>query len=142
MTRLSSSQQINAITQPSNNVTVTNTNKYTNNNNTKISSGGVTVTTISPPRMQRPHSQGPLTLNTNQNSQVTVTPLQIPSPQSSNAVTVSSVYTGPISSGQVSVLTSNSNSGATQTIPVGSNTVLDSSSSQLAPVTSTMGSGK
>ncbi|EEZ99906.2 Protein melted-like Protein [Tribolium castaneum] len=138
MTRLSSSQQINAIPQPSSNVTVT--NKYINNN-TKISSGGVTVTTISPPRMQRPHSQGPLTLNTNQNSQVTVTPLQITSPQSPNAVTVSSVYTGPISSGQVSVLTSNSNSGVTQTIPVGSNTVLDSSSSQLTPVTSTMGSG-
>ncbi|XP_044268267.1 protein melted isoform X3 [Tribolium madens] len=138
MTRLSSSQQINAIPQPPSNVTVT--NKYINNN-TKISSGGVTVTTISPPRMQRPHSQGPLTLNTNQNSQVTVTPLQITSPQSSNAVTVSSVYTGPISSGQVSVLTSNSNSAVTQTIPVGSNTVLDSSSSQLTPITSTMGSG-
>jgi hypothetical protein len=78
MTRLSSSQQINAIayhpgvtsapSQPSNNVTVTSTNKYVGN--TKISSGGVTVTTISPPRMQRPHSQGPLTLSTNQNSQV------------------------------------------------------------------------
>jgi hypothetical protein len=78
MTRLSSSQQINAIayhpgvtsapSQPSNNVTVTSTNKYVGN--AKISSGGVTVTTISPPRMQRPHSQGPLTLSTNQNSQV------------------------------------------------------------------------
>jgi hypothetical protein len=73
---------------------------------------------------------------------VTITPLQITSPQGPNAVTVSSVYTGPISSGQVSVLTSNSHSGTTQTIPVGSNSVLDSSTSQLAPVTSAMGSGK
>lgn len=38
---------------------------------------------------------------------------------SSNSVTVSSVYTGPISSGQVSVLNSGSNSMVTQTIPVG-----------------------
>ncbi|RZC42728.1 melted [Asbolus verrucosus] len=156
MTRLSSSQQINAIayhsgitsapSQPSNNVTVTSTNKYSGINN-KISSGGVTVTTISPPRIQRPQSQGPLTLSTNQNSQVTITPLQITSSQNPNSVTVSSVYTGPISSGQVSVLTSNSNSAVTQTIPVGSNnvnslSVLESSSPQLTPtVTSAMGSG-
>ena len=57
-------------------------------------------------------------------------------------MTVSSVYTGPISSGQVSVLNTNANSGATQTISVGSNSLLDSSSSHLAPITSTMGSGK
>lgn len=72
MTRLSSSQQINFIPVPSSvvptpplsyNVIVTGTNKW-GIPNTKVSSGGVTVTTISPPRIPRPHSQGPLTLIT------------------------------------------------------------------------------
>lgn len=66
MTRLSSSQQINAIAVPptpplANNVIVTGTNKW-GIPNMRVLSGGVTVTTISQPRMQRPHSQGPLTL--------------------------------------------------------------------------------
>lgn len=70
MTRLSSSQQINALAgpSPSSNVTVTSTNKY--GVNSRISSGGVTITTGVPPRIQRPHSQGPLTLSTNHNNQV------------------------------------------------------------------------
>lgn len=80
MTRLSSSQQINvpvppvAVSTPtSSNVVVTN-NKWGIPNN-KVSSGGVTVTTISP-RIHRPHSQGPLTLLTpivsNHNSYVSL----------------------------------------------------------------------
>lgn len=83
MTRLSSSQQINNIpiahsstaTPPlSNNVIVTNTNKSVMPN-FRVLSGGVTVTTITQPRMQRPLSQGPLTLmsSSNQNYQVRLT---------------------------------------------------------------------
>lgn len=115
MTRLSSSQQINSIPVPpssaiaaptpplSNNVIVTGTNKW-GIPNMRVLSGGVTVTTISPPRMQRPLSQGPLihstpsSNHTNQNN-------------GSNAVTVSSVY-----SGQVNVLNS-----CTQNIQVSNN---------------------
>lgn len=83
MTRLSSSQQINSLPVPSsavptpplsNNIIVTGSSKWGIPNNNKVSSGGVTVTTISPPRIPRPHSQGPLTLITpmitNHNSQV------------------------------------------------------------------------
>ncbi|XP_031349483.1 protein melted-like isoform X2 [Photinus pyralis] len=74
MTRLSSSQQINVpvsnappVAAPvppplSNNVMITN-NKWVVPNS-RVSSGGVTVTTISPPRIHRPHSQGPMTLLT------------------------------------------------------------------------------
>lgn len=80
MTRLSSSQQINAVlghsgvvpTSPlSNNVVVGNSSKWPGSN-VRVSSGGVTVTTISPPRMQRPLSQGPLTLITNHTNQVKI----------------------------------------------------------------------
>lgn len=72
MTRLSSSQQINSLPVPSsvvptpplsNNIIVTGSSKWSIPNS-KVSSGGVTVTTISPPRIPRPHSQGPLTLIT------------------------------------------------------------------------------
>ncbi|CAH0555735.1 unnamed protein product [Brassicogethes aeneus] len=125
MTRLSSSQQINTLsnhsgTIPSNsNVIVTNSNKWTAVNN-HVSSGGVTVTTISPPKIQRPLSQGPLTFSNSQN-QSSVCPLLLTPPhlRNSNSVTVSSGYTGPISSGQVSVLTTGHNHVNTQTIPVG-----------------------
>lgn len=81
MTRLSSSQQINstavsslATTQvgipiPSlnNSVTVTSSGKWgiSNIGPTRVSSGGVTVTTISPPRLPRPQSQGPLSYSSN-----------------------------------------------------------------------------
>nr|XP_022918426.1 protein melted [Onthophagus taurus] len=111
MTRLSSSQQINAAVVPpggavpipplSNNVVVTGMNKWGIPNMRVLGGNGVTVTTISQPRMQRPHSQGPLTLVT------------------SNSVTVSSVYNG---SGAVNVLTSGNGNvvNQTQTIPVGS----------------------
>lgn len=80
MTRLSSSQQINVPVPPivmpatpaPNSLLVT-SNKWGIPNN-RVSSGGVTVTTISPPRIPRPHSQGPLTLLTpivpNHSSQV------------------------------------------------------------------------
>ncbi|KAK5645394.1 hypothetical protein RI129_006694 [Pyrocoelia pectoralis] len=140
MTRLSSSQQINVPitsvgvpTPPplSSNVMITN-NKWVVPNS-RVSSGGVTVTTISPPRIHRPHSQGPMTLLTpvvtNHSSQITINPIQVGSQASNianNAVTVSSVYNGPILSGQVSVLTSTmigSNNVVTQTIPVGSGSV-------------------
>ncbi|KAF5292632.1 hypothetical protein FQA39_LY13965 [Lamprigera yunnana] len=135
MTRLSSSQQINVPVPPfpvpspavSNNVVVTN-NKWVIPNS-RVSSGGVTVTTISPPRIPRPHSQGPLTfltpIATNHSSHITINPTQLGSQASNvanNSVTVSSVYNGPISSGQVSVLTNTTiglNNIVTQTIPVG-----------------------
>lgn len=115
MTRLSSSQNINsqqqavlaAVPSPpaSSNITITTNNKWATSNN-HISSGGVTVTTISPPRIQRPLSQGPLTVNTN---------LTVPPP----LVTVSSGYSGTVS-GQVSI--NNNNEGTTQTISVGAST--------------------
>ncbi|KAG5892437.1 hypothetical protein JTB14_003370, partial [Gonioctena quinquepunctata] len=124
MTRLSSSQQINAVPTPplSNNITVTGGNKWTGPN---VKSGGVTVTTISPPKMQRPLSQGPLVLLSNHTNQVTGSPITVTpsSHHTTNSVTVSSGYTGPISSGQVSILTSGINSSATQTIPVGNSIV-------------------
>lgn len=44
---------------------VTVTGSKWNATNIKVASGGVTVTTIAPPRMQRPLSQGPLTLLNN-----------------------------------------------------------------------------
>lgn len=74
MTRLGSSQQINvmpssnpagpAITPPASTGDIVVNNKWggTGPISGRVSSGGVTVTTISPPRMHRPHSQGPLTL--------------------------------------------------------------------------------
>lgn len=70
MTRLGSSQQINGQTQNSSNNTVTTNASKWSTANVKVSSGGVTVTTISPPRMQRPLSQGPLTLMANHINQV------------------------------------------------------------------------
>lgn len=78
MTRLSSSQQINSVSNPpinthsvvpvsplNNNINVNTTSKWglLNTGTTKVSSGGVTVTTISPPRLPRPLSQGPLMFN-------------------------------------------------------------------------------
>lgn len=76
MTRLSSSQQINNVpvanstaapTPPlSNNIIVTGTNKW-GVPNMRVLSGGVTVTTISQPRIPRPLSQGPLTLISSSN---------------------------------------------------------------------------
>lgn len=71
MTRLSSSQQINAPPvpatvvppSPSSNVVVMGTNKW-GVPNVRLLSGGVTVTTVPQSRMTRPHSQGPLTLIT------------------------------------------------------------------------------
>ncbi|KAJ8912910.1 hypothetical protein NQ315_017240 [Exocentrus adspersus] len=130
MTRLSSSQQINAAlghssivpTPPLSNNIVANSNKWPGSN-IRVSSGGVTVTTISPPRIQRPLSQGPLTLITNHSNQMGGPILLTPPLQVSNTITVSSGYTGPISSGQVSVLTSGMNNSITQTIPVGSTIV-------------------
>nr|XP_023024362.1 protein melted [Leptinotarsa decemlineata] len=122
MTRLSSSQQINAVPTPplSNNITVTAGNKWPGSNG-RVSSGGVTVTTISPPKIQRPLSQGPLVLLSNHTSQVAASTSS--SHHTTNAVTVSSGYTGPISSGQVSILTGEVNSSITQTIPIGNNIV-------------------
>ncbi|KAJ8985018.1 hypothetical protein NQ317_016929 [Molorchus minor] len=128
MTRLSSSQQINAAagqsalvpTPPSsNNVIATSASKWPVSN-VKVSSGGVTVTTISPPRIQRPLSQGPLSLISNHSSQLATSPILTPSVlHSSNSVTVSSGYTGPLPSGQVSVLTGGLTNSITQTISVG-----------------------
>ncbi|CAH1154096.1 unnamed protein product [Phaedon cochleariae] len=112
MTRLSSSQHINAVPTPplSSNVIVTGGGKW-----------GVTVTTISPPRGQRPASQGqPMH---NQTNQLSSSPVVSSSHPNSNAVTVSSGYTGPISSGQVSILTSTTNNSITQNIPVGNSIV-------------------
>lgn len=40
--------------------------------NVKVASGGVTVTTISPPKIQRPLSQGPLSLLNNSLGQVSL----------------------------------------------------------------------
>ncbi|KAI4461099.1 veph-a/melted [Holotrichia oblita] len=155
MTRLSSSQQINAIPVPptaaptpplSNNVIVTGTNKW-GIPNMRVLSGGVTVTTISPPRMQRPHSQGPLTLissSASHTNHITINPVQVTSSLGStntNSVTVSSMYNGPISSGQVSVLTSGSSNVTSQTIPVGSNNHVSASDSISSNLTTVMGSG-
>lgn len=56
-------------------------------------------------------------------------------------MTVSSVYTGPISSGQVSVLNSSSSGVVTQTIPVGSSTISQISVSDTAPPVPPMGAG-
>lgn len=127
MTRLSSSQQINALMGQggpapvpplSSNVIG---NPRWNNANGRVSSGGVTVTNLSPPRVQRPLSQGPLNFVKSQN-QVFVNTLPTVSQNipSSNSVTVSSVYTGPIASGLVSILNTNSVNTVSQTIPVGS----------------------
>ncbi|CAH1104202.1 unnamed protein product [Psylliodes chrysocephalus] len=121
MTGLSSTQQINTTPVPplSNNVIVTGVSKWTAPN-VRVSSGGVTVTTISPPRMQRPLSQGPLAFIGNHSHQATGSPILLTSPpiHSTNAVVVSSGYTGPISSGQVSVVTSGVSGSIAQTIPI------------------------
>ncbi|KAF5306196.1 hypothetical protein FQR65_LT07473 [Abscondita terminalis] len=159
MTRLSSSQQINAsvvhspfgpsVPPISNNVVVT-SNKWVVPNS-KISSGGVTVTTISPPKIPRPHSQGPLTLLTptvtNHSSQVTINPIHVASHAPSvptNSVTVSSVYNGPVSSGQVSILTNTTiglSNTVTQTIPVGSMNQVSVNDSHLIHNGNVLGSG-
>ncbi|XP_018334236.1 protein melted isoform X2 [Agrilus planipennis] len=128
MTRLSSSQQIN--TQPLQNTQVNNsnngvvitsiTNKWNINSSSKISSGGVTVTTIAPPRIQRPYSQGPLTLLSPVSSNNSTQQVAVNSQNATNTVTVNSNYSSPVSSGQVSVLTN-----TTQTISVGSHSTIE-----------------
>ncbi|CAH1976039.1 unnamed protein product [Acanthoscelides obtectus] len=138
MTRLSSSQQINAnggqhpVAPPaSGGVVVTGGSKWAAPNpgaaNVKVSSGGVTVTTISPPRMQRPLSQGPFTLIANHTNQVSGSPIMLSTPPhpGGNSVTVSSGFTGAgsIPSGQVSILTSGVSSSVTQMIAVGNSIV-------------------
>ncbi|CAG9860360.1 unnamed protein product [Phyllotreta striolata] len=120
MTGLSSTQHINATPVPplSNNVIVTGVNKWTAPN-IRVSSGGVTVTTISPPRIQRPLSQGPLAFigsHANTGGPIVLT---TPSVHSSNAVVVTAAYTGTLSSGQVSVVTSTMGSSVlSQSIPI------------------------
>ncbi|XP_045473807.1 protein melted isoform X2 [Harmonia axyridis] len=118
MTRLSSSQQINAVpgqgtpvpVPPLSNSAIAREHRW---NSPRVSSGGVTVTTTTP-RIQRPQSQGPLSLITNHSNQIMINNPVSSSHNTSNAVTVSSVYTGAFSSGLVSV---------TQTIPIGSSNV-------------------
>lgn len=51
------------------------------------------------------------------------------------------MYNGPISSGQVSVLTSGSSNVTSQTIPVGSNNHVSASDSMSSNLTTVMGSG-
>ncbi|XP_044754125.1 protein melted isoform X2 [Coccinella septempunctata] len=120
MTRLSSSQQINAVpgqgtpvpVPPLSNSAIAREQRW---NSPRVSSGGVTVTTTTP-RIQRPQSQGPLSLITNHSNQIMINnPVTSQTP--SNSVTVSSVYTGAVSSGLVSV------NAITQTIPIGSSTM-------------------
>lgn len=114
MTRLSSSQQINAI--PTSGAT-NNTHNVTIGGNLppppphkwtvpKVLSGGVTVTTISQPRMSRPLSQGPLLHNVTPtpSSHVTITSTadsKNGNGPTNSTITVNSVYSG----GQVNVLT-------------------------------------
>lgn len=122
MTKLSTSREINNVPLsqyplPSSPVIVANNNMKWTGSNVRVASGGVTVTTISPPRIQRPLSQGPLTLLTNQISSITPT-LSPPPMSNNNLVTVSSGYTGPIvSSNQVNILTTGTSS-VTQNISV------------------------
>ncbi|KAK9879888.1 hypothetical protein WA026_008388 [Henosepilachna vigintioctopunctata] len=127
MTRLSSSQQINTVpghgapvpVPPLSNIVIGSQQSKWNGINTKVSSGGVTVTTTTP-RILRPHSQGPLTLITNHGNQIMINhPVPITSSNipNNNAVTVSSVYSGPLPSGLVSV------NAVTQTIPVGTGNI-------------------
>lgn len=74
MTRLSSSQQINAVpgqgvpvpVPPLSNSAIAREHRW---NSPRVSSGGVTVTTTTP-RIQRPQSQGPLSFITNHGNQV------------------------------------------------------------------------
>ncbi|ENN71337.1 hypothetical protein D910_06356, partial [Dendroctonus ponderosae] len=115
MTKLSTSSMSNSYALPTSPVTVTG-GKWSGTN-IKVSSGGVTVTTISPPRIQRPLSQGPLTLLNNHLAQSTISSPP-PLHAASNSVTVSSGYTGLISSSnQVNVLTTGTSS-TTQNISV------------------------
>ncbi|CAG9759998.1 unnamed protein product [Ceutorhynchus assimilis] len=124
MTKLSTSREMNSMPNsyalPTSPITVTGT-KWSGTN-IKVSSGGVTVTTISAPRIQRPLSQGPLTL-LNNHLGFSAHPPTISSPPpplqvNSNSVTVSSGYTGPISSSnQINILTSGTSS-TTQNISV------------------------
>ncbi|KAH1009107.1 hypothetical protein HUJ04_001522 [Dendroctonus ponderosae] len=119
MTKLSTSREMNSMSNsyalPTSPVTVTG-GKWSGTN-IKVSSGGVTVTTISPPRIQRPLSQGPLTLLNNHLAQSTISSPP-PLHAASNSVTVSSGYTGLISSSnQVNVLTTGTSS-TTQNISV------------------------
>lgn len=62
---------------------------------------------------------------------LTPPPLQV-----NNTVTVSSGYTGPISSGQVSILTSGMNNSITQTIPIG-NSIVHTPPPMLEPINAT-----
>ncbi|XP_066247641.1 protein melted [Euwallacea similis] len=123
MTKLSTSREMNNIPNsyalPLSPITVIGS-KWAGTN-VKVSSGGVTVTTISPPRIQRPLSQGPLSLLNNHLGQTTISPISstpLPVPINSNSVTVSSGYTGPSSSSnQVNILTTGT-SLTTQNIPI------------------------
>lgn len=122
MTKLSTSREMNntSYALPTSPVIVTGANTKWSGSNIKVSSGGVTVTTISPPRIQRPLSQGPLTLLTNHIGHSTVSPTLSPPPlhANNNSVTVSSGYTGPVSSSnQVNILTTGTSS-TTQNISV------------------------
>ncbi|KAF7273895.1 ventricular zone expressed PH domain-containing protein melted [Rhynchophorus ferrugineus] len=121
MTKLSTSREINNMPMsqyplPTSPVVVTSNNMKWNSS--KVSSGGVTVTTISPPRIQRPLSQGPLTLLSNQMSSMTCALSPPPLHANNSLVTVSSGYTGPLlSSNQVNILTTGT-SCTTQNISV------------------------
>ncbi|XP_050304689.1 protein melted [Anthonomus grandis grandis] len=129
MTKLSTSREMNTPSNsyalPTSPITVSNASKWSSSStnatgtNIKVSSGGVTVTTISPPRIQRPLSQGPLSLLNNHIGLSTVpisTPLHVNS--NSNSVTVSSGYTGLSSTNQINILTSGAASSTTQNISV------------------------
>lgn len=112
MTRLSSSQQINAPpvtvspsypapTPPPLSSSITVTGKYVNNATptmgnigpTRVSSGGVTVTTISPPRLPRPLSQGPLTLS--MGSQGLMGGVTVTNPTIGGPITINSAIPSP-----------------------------------------------
>ena len=82
-------------------------------------------------------------------SQVTVNPVYAASSHAStsttNSITVSSVYNVPISSGQVSILTSGGSTVTSQTIPVESSnqvSISDSVNSASCNLATTMGSGE
>lgn len=77
--------------------------------------------------------------------QITISPVQVTNSLGStntNSVTVSSMYNGPISSGQVSVLTSGSSNVTSQTIPIGSTNHVSVSDSISSNLTTVMGSGE
>lgn len=125
MTKLSTSREIsnqpNSFTPVSSPVVVSGS-KWSGTN-VKVASGGVTVTTISPPKIQRPLSQGPLSLLNNSLGQTLISSiLSSPPPPiipiNGNTVTINSGYSGTISSSnQVNILTTGTSS-TTQNISV------------------------